>query len=278
MKQVAGREYAFVSATAWNRRSFIVVFREAIQHLLNTDVTVSDFHQLLLLLCPDFPRSTLDAIVHVLPRALLCDGQFCCATLATAFEVHWFHAKFLSALDPFFRRLVSIDPAASGGVTVPTAPPPGATGGSTPSTSLPVADLAAAVCYLNTSKASQQSHPAAIAWPVVERSLGAAGFEKAVSFRRLCQCLIQSESLAARLHARPESALCSDETVCALVEGRTCSRTLLVDAEGRKSPETAAADAARCLSPPAKGMQKRGKSIRKKTVVQPAPEKTGFES
>ena len=37
MKQVAGREYAFVSATAWNRRSFIVVFREAIQRLLNTE-------------------------------------------------------------------------------------------------------------------------------------------------------------------------------------------------------------------------------------------------
>lgn len=113
---------------------------------------------------------------------------------------------------------------------------------------------------------------------VVERSLGAAGFEKAVSFRRLCQCLIQSESLAARLHVRPAGSAGGDEAVASLVEGRTRDRGAVADATaaGRKSPD-AAADAARCLSPPAKGMQKRGKSIRKK-AVQPAPEKTGFES
>ena len=196
--------------------------------------------------------------------------------------MHWFHAKFLSALDPFFRRLVSIDPAASGGVV--TVPPPAAPSpsGNAPSTSLPVQDLAAAVYYLNASKASQQSHPAAISWPIVERALGAAGFEKAVSFRRLCQCLIQSESLAARLHTRPKAALCVDDTISALVEGRTAPTgkkhgdKTSGDAEGRKSPDDA--DASRCLSPPAKGAPKRGKSIRKKAVEKVAPEKTGFES
>ena len=89
MEHVVGREYAYVGATAWNRRAFIVAFRECVEPLLDVDVTVADFHQLLILLCPDFPRQTLDAIVHVLPRALSVDGQFSCGTLATAFEVHW---------------------------------------------------------------------------------------------------------------------------------------------------------------------------------------------
>ena len=87
MRQVVGREYAYVSATAWNRRSFVVVFREAIQNLLGEHLTVGDFHQLLQLVCPDFPRATLDAIVHVLPRALINDGLASCATLAIAKQV-----------------------------------------------------------------------------------------------------------------------------------------------------------------------------------------------
>jgi len=138
MRQVVGREYAYVSATAWNRRSFIAVFREAVAHLLDDVITVGDFHQLLQLCCPDFPRTTLDAIVHVLPRALINDGLVSCATLTTAFEVHWFHAKFLGALDPFFRRLVTIDPVTRSSVALPApAPAPGdRTAPSTPSSAL----------------------------------------------------------------------------------------------------------------------------------------------
>ena len=192
MRQVVGREYAYVSATAWNRRSFIAIFREAVAHLLDDVITVGDFHQLLQLCCPDFPRTTLDAIVHVLPRALINDGLVSCATLTTAFEVHWFHAKFLSALDPFFRRLVRIDE----GVAVPT----GKEGGD--STALPLRELEKAVVYLNATK-GRRPHPAAISWEVVEQCLNDAGFRDAVSFRRLCQCLIQSEVLARRLHTPP---------------------------------------------------------------------------
>ena len=192
MRQVVGREYAYVSATAWNRRSFIAVFREAVAHLLDDVITVGDFHQLLQLCCPDFPRTTLDAIVHVLPRALINDGLVSCATLTTAFEVHWFHAKFLSALDPFFRRLVRID----GGVAVPTGKEEG------DSSALSLDDLEKAVVYLNATK-GKRPHPAAISWEVVEQCLNDAGFRDAVSFRRLCQCLIQSEVLARRLHTPP---------------------------------------------------------------------------
>jgi hypothetical protein len=192
LEHIYGREYIYVSSTAWNRRAFVVAFRKCVHPLRDMDLTVPDFHQLLIVICPDFPRATLDSIIHVLPRALQSDGKFHCGTLATAFEVHWYHSKFLSALDPFFRRLVRID----GGVAVPTGKEEG------DSSALPLDELERAVIYLNATK-GKRPHPAAISWEVVERCLADAGFRDAVSFRRLCQCLIQSEVLARRLHTPP---------------------------------------------------------------------------
>ena len=192
LEHIYHREYAYTSSTAWNRRAFVVAFRKCVHPLRDMDLTVPDFHQLLIVICPDFPRATLDSIIHVLPRALCCDGKFHCGTLATAFEVHWYHSKFLSALDPFFRRLVRIDD----GVAVPTGKEEGE------SSALPLHELEKAVIYLNATK-GKRSHPAAISWEVVEQCLADAGFRDAVSFRRLCQCLLQSEVLARRLHTPP---------------------------------------------------------------------------
>ena len=192
LEHIYGREYTYVSSTAWNRRAFVVAFRKCVHPLRDMDLTVLDFHQLLIVICPDFPRSTLDSIIHVLPRALQSDGKFHCGTLSTAFEVHWYHNKFLSALDPFFRRLVRIDE----GVAVPTGKEEG------DSSALSLDDLEKAVVYLNATK-GKRPHPAAIPWEVVEQCLNDAGFRDAVSFRRLCQCLIQSKVLARRLHTPP---------------------------------------------------------------------------
>jgi hypothetical protein len=57
------------------------------RHLLSESVTILDFHQLLQLLCADFPRAALDACVHALPRALVGEGKAICGQLASAFEV-----------------------------------------------------------------------------------------------------------------------------------------------------------------------------------------------
>ena len=70
------------------------------------------------------------------------------------------------------------------------------------SAALPLGELEKAVVYLNATK-GKRPHPAAISWEVVEQCLNDAGFRDAVSFRRLCQCLIQSEVLARRLHTPP---------------------------------------------------------------------------
>ena len=111
---------------------------------------------------------------------------------ATASGPRRYHSKFLSALDPFFRRLVRIDD----GVAVPTGKEEGE------SSALPLHELERAVVYLNATR-GKRPHPAAISWEVVEQCLADAGFRDAVSFRRLCQCLLQSEVLARRLHTPP---------------------------------------------------------------------------
>lgn len=203
LEKINGREYAYTGSTAWNRRAFVVAFHVCVDPLRDMDLSIMDFHQLLLVLCPDFPRATLDAIIHVLPRALQQDGKFHCGTLATAFQVHWYHAKFLAGLDPFFRRTVRIE----AGELVPTGREDGE------SAALPFSELAEAVTYLNTGR---RAHPSAIAWPVVAQCLAKAGFRDAVSFRRLCQCLIQSDVLARRLHTKP----LVQHRVAAILEGR----------------------------------------------------------
>lgn len=206
LENINGREYAYTGSTAWNRRAFVVAFHVCVDPLRDMDLSIMDFHQLLLVLCPDFPRATLDAIIHVLPRALQQDGKFHCGTLATAFQVHWYHANFLAGLDPFFRRAVRIE----AGELVPTGREDGE------SAALPFPELAEAVTYLNAAQGGRKAHPSAIAWPVVAQCLAKAGFRDAVSFRRLCQCLIQSDVLARRLHTKP----LVQRDLAAILEGR----------------------------------------------------------
>ena len=63
MGHVLGRECDYVSATVWNRGYFVVVFHSTIVvHLLSKRLPMANFHQLLTLLCPNFPRAALDAV------------------------------------------------------------------------------------------------------------------------------------------------------------------------------------------------------------------------
>jgi len=68
--------------------------------LLESEVTVDDFYQLLLLSCGDFPRSSLDAVVLLFkpPGPLVR-----CGTFATAFELFWFHRNVFAAVDAYYR-------------------------------------------------------------------------------------------------------------------------------------------------------------------------------
>ena len=91
MDHVAGREYAYVVGTKWNRRSFVVVFHRQIRDLLKTEVTLADFYQLLLLLCPDFPKNQLDAVISAeMTVRSFCDIFFFLIFLFSGFRIFFF--------------------------------------------------------------------------------------------------------------------------------------------------------------------------------------------
>eukprot|EP00743_Colponemidia_sp_Colp-15_P010497 GILK01011566.1.p1 GENE.GILK01011566.1~~GILK01011566.1.p1 ORF type:complete len:180 (-),score=21.62 GILK01011566.1:280-786(-) len=64
---VIQRDFAFVNANEWNRKSFIQVMKKATEKSFqDQDGTVDDCHQLLGMFCPDFPF----ALVHEAARTL----------------------------------------------------------------------------------------------------------------------------------------------------------------------------------------------------------------
>ena len=64
------REYAFVSATALNRKCFLQQVKKVFHSTPYYKViTALDYHQMLCLVCSDFPRSLMIDIVRPLPVA-----------------------------------------------------------------------------------------------------------------------------------------------------------------------------------------------------------------
>jgi hypothetical protein len=69
------REYAFVSATALNRKCFLQQVKKVFHSTPYYKViTALDYHQMLCLVCSDFPRSLMIDIVRPLPVANTPDG------------------------------------------------------------------------------------------------------------------------------------------------------------------------------------------------------------
>ena len=61
------REYAFISATQYNRKSFLQQVNKVFHSTpFFTVVTALDYHQLLCLLCSDFPRSIILEAIRVM--------------------------------------------------------------------------------------------------------------------------------------------------------------------------------------------------------------------
>ncbi len=64
------REYAFVSATQLNRKSFLKQVRKVFHQTPHYRVvTALDYHQMICLVCSDFPRSLIAEAVKTLPIA-----------------------------------------------------------------------------------------------------------------------------------------------------------------------------------------------------------------
>ena len=64
------REYAFVSATQLNRKSFLQQVRKVFHQTPHYKIVTSlDYHQMICLVCSDFPRSLIIEAVKTVPLA-----------------------------------------------------------------------------------------------------------------------------------------------------------------------------------------------------------------
>ena len=70
------REYAFVSATQLNRKSFLSQVKKVFHSTPHYKViTALDYHQMICLVCSDFPRNLIIETVKTLPTASSAAGE-----------------------------------------------------------------------------------------------------------------------------------------------------------------------------------------------------------
>ena len=224
MEHVVGREYAFVSATCWNRRAFVLSCHATFGALALVELTVADFHQLLMLLCPDFPKAPVDAVVHLLPRAVRRRED---PLLGARDRV--LRPLALRRLLPRARRRVPPERrrrnavAAAAAAAAPRRRPTGGGGGggaggggggsrrgaaSRASRRRWACPSSPSACASGRAKGGGAARRAAspltsvIEWPTVEARCG-GGLRDRGDARKLCQCLLQSDELGRQLRRRP---------------------------------------------------------------------------
>lgn len=109
------REYAFVSATALNRRSFLQQIKKVFHQTPHfKTVTALDYHQMICLVCSDFPRQLMIDAVRVLPQAAmdlmsekkdqhdLLFVSYDIEKLQGAVSVFFYYSEFMESLKTLF--------------------------------------------------------------------------------------------------------------------------------------------------------------------------------
>lgn len=93
------REYAFVSATQLNRKCFLQQIRKVFHSTPYYHViTGLDYHQMICLICSDFPRNLMIETIKTLPLAKK-DGAISTKTGVSIFFENglvYFHSRYLS--------------------------------------------------------------------------------------------------------------------------------------------------------------------------------------
>lgn len=180
MKHVAGREYSFVSATMWNKRAFIAILRAAIETVDVANVTTSDFYQILVMLCPDFPQLVLDEAANFLRPEDICDGIVDCVSLTKVFEAFWIFGDYLNCFEavlssPLSTRMVSTDSS-------PNHP------------NVDSIELAASIRWYYRFHRID-----CLSWPAIQQALASAG-PLALTYRKLCECVFRSNVTSIQIH------------------------------------------------------------------------------
>jgi hypothetical protein len=99
-ENVVLREFGYVNSTSRNRLSFIINFEEAYKQMSEEEaMPVDDYHQLLVLLCPDFPRLLIDRALSMTGADAGKPLQF--SKFSQAVQTCFFYAGTLSFFNYF---------------------------------------------------------------------------------------------------------------------------------------------------------------------------------
>ena len=104
-RQCAGREFTFVSANARNTLAFVQLVHEAyakFHERRDSLLSIADFHQLLLLLCPDLPLELVERPARIVREAQLFEAAYTYDTISCAFFVFLYIRKLLPRLEAIF--------------------------------------------------------------------------------------------------------------------------------------------------------------------------------
>ena len=97
---IYGREFNFVDSTSRNRLSFVRTFELTFSNFETKEMLVAeDAHQLLSMICPDFP-------IHIVRSSLLPfkQQQLPFATVARSTSIYLFYRSFIEILEQLFSR------------------------------------------------------------------------------------------------------------------------------------------------------------------------------
>ncbi|XP_069479290.1 centriolar satellite-associated tubulin polyglutamylase complex regulator 1 isoform X2 [Ambystoma mexicanum] len=103
------REYGFIQATPHNRASFLRIFWQCFRPIgRNGDLlTVTEYHSLLQLLCPDFPID----LTHKAARIVLMEDAMDClmsfSDFLFAFQIQFYYSEFLDSAAAVYHDLLS---------------------------------------------------------------------------------------------------------------------------------------------------------------------------
>jgi hypothetical protein len=89
-ENVVLREFGYVNSTSRNRLSFIINFEKAYKQMGEEAIPVDDYHQLLVLLCPDFPRVLVDRTISMMGADVANPPLF--SKLSQAVQICFFYS------------------------------------------------------------------------------------------------------------------------------------------------------------------------------------------
>jgi len=111
---ITAKNFTYLISTPYNRLTFLQTFLDLTSSFDKMQVTADDFHHLVLMLCPDFPRSVIHSVAWLggEGNSKASSAKFEFSRMARGFFYWFYWAEFFLQLMVFFEAAYD---GASGG-------------------------------------------------------------------------------------------------------------------------------------------------------------------